>query len=128
MYISHISKESYVPWSKVAILGMVIPPFNGNPYNGYINPYYWVDDHPQLYGNNGSLIDPGTYVHGFSKRLIKIFNAAHSEVDTLCLVCICASHVPQLRLRENEIGTMWVSPKIGGKLPKWMVKIMENPH
>ena len=32
----------YVPWSKVAILGMV----------------YWVDDHPLLYGNNGSL-DPG---------------------------------------------------------------------
>ena len=29
-------------------------------HNGYINPYYWVDDHPLLYGNNGSL-DPGTY-------------------------------------------------------------------
>ena len=47
-------------WSKVAILGMVIPPFNRNPYNGYINPYYWVDDHPLLYENNGSL-DPGTF-------------------------------------------------------------------
>ena len=34
--------------------------FNRNPYNGFINPYYWVDDHPLLYGNNGSL-DPGTY-------------------------------------------------------------------
>ncbi len=34
--------------------------FNRNPYNGYINPYYWVDDHPLLYGNNGSL-DHGTY-------------------------------------------------------------------
>ena len=34
--------------------------FNRNPYNGYINPYYWVDDHPLLYGKNGSL-DPGTY-------------------------------------------------------------------
>ena len=50
---------TYVPWSKVAILGMVIPPLIGNPNNGYINPYYWVDDHPLLYGNNGSL-DPGT--------------------------------------------------------------------
>ena len=49
-----------MPWSKVAILGMVIPPFNRIPYNVYINPYYWVDDHPLLYGNNGSL-DPGTY-------------------------------------------------------------------
>ena len=37
------------------------PTFNdGNPYNGYINPYYWVDDHPLLYGNHGSL-DPSTY-------------------------------------------------------------------
>ncbi len=36
------------------------PTFNRNPYNGYTNPYYWVDDHPLLYGNNGSL-DPGTY-------------------------------------------------------------------
>ena len=37
------------------------PTFNRNPCNGYINPYYWVDDHPLLYGNNGSL-DPGTYL------------------------------------------------------------------
>ena len=36
------------------------PTFNRNPYNGYINPYYWVDDHPLLNGNNGSL-DPGTF-------------------------------------------------------------------
>ena len=36
-----------------------LPPLIGNPYNGYINPYYWVDDHPLLYGNNGSL-DPST--------------------------------------------------------------------
>ena len=37
----------------------LIQPLIGNPYNGYINPYYWVDDHPLLYGNNGSL-DLGT--------------------------------------------------------------------
>ena len=49
-------------WSKVAILGDGHPTFNRNPYNGYINPYYWVDDHPLLYGNNGSL-DPGTYIY-----------------------------------------------------------------
>ena len=41
------------------------PTFNdGNPYNGYINPYYWVDDHPLLYRINESL-DPGTYVFLF---------------------------------------------------------------
>ena len=36
-----------------------LQPLIGNPYNRYINPYYWVDDHPLLYGNNGSL-DPST--------------------------------------------------------------------
>ena len=49
--IPSIPIVTYVPWSKVAILGMVIPPLLRNPYNGYINPYYWVDDHPLLYGN-----------------------------------------------------------------------------
>ena len=34
------------PGSKLVVLGMVIPPLIGNPYNGYINPYHWVDDHP----------------------------------------------------------------------------------
>ena len=52
---------SYEPGSKLLVLGMVIQPLIGNPYNGYINTYYWVDDHPLLYGNNGSL-DPSTYV------------------------------------------------------------------
>ena len=52
--------------SKLLVLGMVIQPWIGTPYNGYINPYYWVDDHPLLYGNNGSL-EPGTYMHNLSK-------------------------------------------------------------
>ena len=47
---------SNVPWSKVGILGMVIPPlYNRNSFNGHINPYCWVDDHPLLYENNGTL-------------------------------------------------------------------------
>ena len=50
-----------MPWSRLSrFAGDGRPPsFNRNPYNGDINPYYWVDDHPLLYGNNGSL-DPGT--------------------------------------------------------------------
>ena len=61
----------HVLGSKLLVLGMVIPPLIGNPYNGYINPYYWVDDHPLLYGNSGSL-DPGTHGHGGRiKPLIK---------------------------------------------------------
>ena len=34
----------YEPGSKLLVLGMVIQPLIGNPYNGYINPYYWVDE------------------------------------------------------------------------------------
>ena len=31
------------------VLGMGdLQPLIGNPYNGYINPYYWVDDHPLI--------------------------------------------------------------------------------
>ena len=61
VYMLFSSTILYVPWSKVAILGMVIPPLIGILIiNGYINPYHYVDDHPLLHGNNGSL-DPGTY-------------------------------------------------------------------
>ena len=51
-----------MPWSRLSRFfgDGNNPTFNRNPYNGYINPYYWVEDHPLLYGNNGSL-DPGTY-------------------------------------------------------------------
>ena len=45
---------------QLLLLGMVIPPLIGSPYIGYINPYYWVDDHPLLYGYSESL-DPSTY-------------------------------------------------------------------
>ena len=48
------------------------PTFNRNPYNGYINPYYWVDDHPLLYGNNGSL-DPSTHEPNSINILIVMF-------------------------------------------------------
>ena len=53
-----MSQGRSTPWS----LGMGnLQPLVANPYNGYINPYYWVDDHPLLYGSNGSL-DPSTYL------------------------------------------------------------------
>ena len=56
---------------------MVIPPFNRNPYNAYINPYYWVDDHPLIYGNNVSL-DPGTHgkEHTNQKRCLRVYQVA----------------------------------------------------
>ena len=53
--------QRFVPWSRLSrLFGDGHPTFKRNLYNGYINPYYWVDDHPLLYGNNGSL-DPGTF-------------------------------------------------------------------
>ena len=32
-------------------------------YDWYINPYYWVSDHPLLHGNSGSL-EPDSYKSG----------------------------------------------------------------
>ena len=55
-----------VPFWEVVILhfkrmtfigGMAIQPSIGNPFNGYINPYYWVDEF--IHGN----LDPSTYTN-----------------------------------------------------------------
>ena len=64
------------------------PTFNRNPYNGYINPYYWVDDHPLLYGNNGSL-DAGTY-----RDLMIPGSTLHWWPDTEPAVMAAAAGVP----------------------------------
>ena len=37
---------------------MVIPPLIGNPYHGYVSPYYLVAGHPIPWGTKGGL-DPG---------------------------------------------------------------------
>ena len=42
---------------------------------GYINPYYWVDDHPLLYGNKGGLDPIAHVVRGW----ILILKAAEVE-------------------------------------------------
>ena len=57
---------------------------------GYINPYYEVDDHPLLYGNNGTL-DPGTFndpwfgAPHFPWRLgpLQLFNPRDDEIIDL---------------------------------------------
>ena len=66
------------PGSKLVVLGTAIPPLIGNPYNGYINPYYWVDDHPLLYGNNGSL-DPSTSEKYLSNWIISPNRDEHQK-------------------------------------------------
>ncbi len=55
-------------------------------------PYYWVDDHPLLYGNNGSL-DPGTY--------------------TLCIYSGQISIIPKPELRGFGGGFPYFSPPFG---------------
>ena len=92
-----------MPRSKVAILGMVIPPLIGNPYNGYINPYYWVDDHPLLYGNNGSF-DPGTYLRVSRIYAIYVPCAYISEGIPLYFRIFHQSGVNQRQLQKELKG------------------------
>ncbi len=45
---------------------------------------YWVDDHPLLYGNNGSF-DPGTYNKTFSEKkhqLALLYTSAHNMISS----------------------------------------------
>ena len=80
------------------------PTFNRNPYNWYIKPYYWVDDHPLLYGNNGSL-DPSSY-------------------DITLLVDKLSRSLPLLS-RSLPLITL---PETNSKSPyKWMVGIRSFP-
>ena len=37
------------------------------------------------------------------------------------------ARVSEGKYLKKKISCIWVFPKIGGKPPKWMVKIMENP-
>ena len=58
----------------------------GFPTIGYINPYYWVDDHPLLYGNIGSL-DPIAHVFCFCLRI-----PGHECVQQLFGSCMTVLH------------------------------------
>ena len=93
------------------------PTFNRNPYNGYINPYYWVDDHPLLYGNNGSL-DPGTYNkswawnHPTERSAISINNLSESIVsvygDQISVFLLGLASIPlniPLNIPNTYMGT-----------------------
>ena len=64
------------------------PTFNRNPYNWYLKPHYWIDDHPLLYGNNGSL-DPSTYEKRSQKcNRFRIFGES-MDLHTLNFGCFC---------------------------------------
>ena len=44
----NVSRNFMCAMVKSRYIGDGHPTFNRNPYNGYINPYYWVDDHPPI--------------------------------------------------------------------------------
>ena len=48
---------------------------------GIFLPYYWVDDHPLLYGNNGCL-DPGSYTLNNQGRGSPFFGPCSSDDST----------------------------------------------
>ena len=118
--------DPYEPGSKLPVLGMVIQPLIGNPYNGYITPYYWIDDHPLLYGNNGSL-DPGTYYEVDSRNL---------HLEYMCTWQFCDRDLfrmvmwPFQRTNDLQLGdknvTAWIiwyymGVSKNNGTPKWMV-------
>ena len=71
----------------------------GNPYNGYINPYYWVDDHPLLYGNNGSL-DP--IAHFILDTIFVILE--WTEPPSVCPSSICRIFIQVSPLHKTEFS------------------------
>ena len=89
--VAHIKRPSKVSnrsnmchGQKSRFFGDGHPTINRNLYNGYINPYYWVDDHPLLYENNGSL-DPSTYelIGGFKVRLQQILSLTRDYANLI---------------------------------------------
>lgn len=66
----HTKSSTYVPGSKVAIYGMVISPWIGNPYNGYIKPLLLsLNFRPPSYGKNGSFRPQHISLYHFESRL-----------------------------------------------------------
>ncbi len=96
------------------------PTFNRNPYNGYTNPYYWVDDHPLLYGNNGSF-DPGTYnAHIPEEMKVHVWSISRWEVHFWAFQGFWAS-LPTGTSSLRERG------KIRGCLP-YLCVVLRNQH
>ena len=59
MFRSYVSFRGICPMVKSRYIGDGRPPtFNRNPYNGYINPYYWVDEFISNFFNFFNLISP----------------------------------------------------------------------
>ena len=90
------------------------PTFNRSLYNGYINPYYWVDDHPLLFGNNGSL-DPSTF-----------HNHKISPATFACVWCKFAQAPSLWRIAARYCGVVFDVFFWGGGLVFW--KLVPSNH
>ena len=65
--------NTHEPGSKLLVLWM--QPLIGNPYNGYINPYYWVDEFiPYYMEMSWELIDPIAH--------IRFVHVSHSHCES----------------------------------------------
>ena len=82
-----------MPGSKLLVLGMVIQPLIGNPYNRYINPYYRVDDHPILEKHLPCCVSLLAHIHVGSSclpvllwKLGPLVLDSHQELFSRCFV------------------------------------------
>ena len=72
---------SCVPWSKSRYIGDGHPTFNRNPSNGYINPYYWVDDHP--FPSHGMLTSQPHLLDCHRLQLWRKWRSIHGPIASL---------------------------------------------
>ena len=76
-------QQPFVPWSKVAILGMVIPPLIGILIMGPYKPLLtWVDEFIPYYMEiSWELIDPGTFGYHLGEDFFTFFQASTQQIQ-----------------------------------------------
>ena len=76
---------------------MMIPPLVGNPYNGYIKSYYWIDEFIPP-GTNGSS-DPSTDAMGQRGSPLKIWSFQNCDGGNEC----CITVEKNVRLNHHHV-------------------------
>ena len=93
------SLDTYVPMSKLLILGMAIPPLKGNPYNRYIKPYC-VDDRTLPQETNWEFRPFRTYDITTTLQLFK-------NSFCLCFQSSFSSEIAGIRYHDLARGGRW---------------------
>ena len=98
-----------------------------HPFWGVNNPYFWK--HPSETGRTQKKkCNPAVplCLELFVNR--QDIGVPHSRtINTILALIGPGREVTTIPAFFQISGTIWVFPKIGGKPPKWMVKIMEKP-